>query len=314
MTNPRKKKGIKQEFTATSKLIQYNDYSLGYKVKTTISYEFGILKEKHAIRFYIDGDFESIRFINKKVTEENFKMYKSGGQTLWSIRRQREKCLELIVKKYFESYGFKVKLKPKLNIFKPDILIKKENLVCFIELKAYHESYICGDAEISQVMKYFRETTNSKKSLKLHSKPKFILITSGSIINFQDSFLNQKNVDPVQYVSLYYKKLIIPRSKIKKQDDFSKRDIYNQASKKFKTNYSNGFPLINVRFLKMNQTQNFPSCLFSNKDYEVLLIGSHVFSNLLKHINLSREFHKFKLLKEKDIERLIINGKILKYP
>ena len=118
----------------------------------------------------------------------------------------------------------------------------------------------------------------------------------------------------MRYVSLYYKKLITPRSQIKKQDAFSRRDIYNQASKKFKKNYSNGFPPINVKFLKLNHIQNFPSCLFSNKDYEVLLIGSQAFSKLLKHINLSKEFQKFKLLKEKDIEQLIINGKILKYP
>ena len=158
-------------------------------------------------------------------------MYKYGGQTLWSIRRQREKCLELIVKKYFESHGFKVNLKPKLNVYKPDMLIKKESLICYIELKAYYESYICGDAEISQVMKYFREATYSKKSLKLHSKPKFILITSGSLINFQDSFLTQSNCDPVRYVSLYYKKLLTPRSQIKKQDAFSRRDTITKLQK-----------------------------------------------------------------------------------
>ena len=199
MNITKKSKEIKS-FKSTSKLVSHVDYSLGYKFKTLISYEFGLLNGKHAVRFYIDGEIESIRTISKIHTGRNFKLYNSGGQTLHSVRRQREKCLEVIARAFFEKLGFKVKLKPRLGKFHPDILIKKEDLTCFIELKAYHGSYICGDREISQVMKYYREITKLAEKNKDFSKMKVILITSGTSIDYQDSFLSHPNTDPIQYV------------------------------------------------------------------------------------------------------------------
>ncbi|MFX0105218.1 MAG: hypothetical protein ACFE75_06985, partial [Candidatus Hodarchaeota archaeon] len=271
MNGSKKKLSRKQDFKATSKPIQYIDYSLGYPFKTRISYEFGLYKGKKAVCFFIDGNFESLRIIHRKNPKEQFKIYKFGGQTLHSSRRQREKCLELTTRALFEKYGFKVKLKPKLGPYHPDMLIKKDKLTIYVELKAYHESYLCGDSEIAQVMKYFREIKN------LNSHSKIILITSGSLIDSQNSFLqNQKN-DPIQYVNSYYKKLIIPRSQIKSIEDFSARDIYKQAAKKFKKNYGNGFPPMKVVFFNKNHIPNFPSCLFSKEKYDVLLLDSDDF-------------------------------------
>lgn len=302
----------KQEFKSTSPRLRYIDYSLGYEFKTSIFYEFGQLKGKPAIRFYIDKQIESIRTVSKKITKRNFKMYKSGGQTLKSLRRQREKCLELIVRAYFEKLGFKVRLKPKLLNSNPDMLITKDNLTVYIELKAYHESYICGDAEISQVMKYYREIASMKQGKEDKTTTKVILITSGTVIDFQDSFLDHLNNDPRQYVESYYKQLTIPKSQVKSLDDSSRRDIYKQAARKFKKNYANGFPQMKVVFFENKYVQDFLSYLVSNKNYDVLVISSDNFYKLLRKAKLTRESHKFRLLNKKEMERLVINGKILK--
>lgn len=303
---------LKNEFNPTSNKKQYVDYSLGYKFKTLISYELGKVKGKPAIRFYIDGKIESVRGISKKITEKNFKMYKCGGQTLHSVRRQREKCLELIVRAYFEKHGFNVRLKPTLLNYHPDIMIKKDNLIIYIELKAYHESYICGDVEISQAMKYYREIAKIKNNNKGETNSKVILLTSGALIEYQNSFLGHPHNKPIQYVESYYKKLIIPRSQVKTLDEYSRRDIYKQAALKFKKNYGNGFPQVKVKFLNEIKRQQFPLCLFSNDTPDVLIIDPNNFYKLLRKDNLLKESYKLKLLKEKEMERLVINGKILK--
>jgi hypothetical protein len=295
----------KDNFNPTSKLIPYVDHSLTYKIKTPITYVFGDWKGRHAVRFYINGEVESTRFINKKKSK-HFKLFRAGGQTLRSVRRQREKCLELVVHSLFERYGFKVALSPKLNQYNPDMLIQKESLTCYIELKAFHSSYLCGDKEISQAMKYYRE------AVKTVSNPKVILITSGTLIDSQESFLSNPKCDPVQFVSSYYKKLIIPRSQVKNLDDSARRDIYKRAANNFSRNLGEGFPSMKVIFFQRKHIQKFPSCLFSDKAYNVLLIDSNSFLKILKKEKLHKEANKFHLLSEKEQERLIINGKILK--
>ncbi len=312
MKNSTNRQNIEKKFNPISKPISYIDYSLGYRFKTLISYQFGYLNKKSAVKFYINGDFESIRPINKKNTDRHFKMHKCGGQTLKSVRRQREKCLELIVKNFFEKLGFKSKLKPKLGIYQPDMLIKKEELTCYIELKAYHNSYICGDTEISQIMKYYREIVKSIKTDKEQSNTKILLITSGSLIDYSESFLSHPNKDPVEHVTSYYKELIIPKSQMKTLEQYSSRDIYKNAAKKFIKNYRSGFPPMSPFFVNKENFSSFTSYLMSTQEYDLLAINSEVFYKLLKKENLMNEAHKFKLLKEKEMERLVIYGKILK--
>jgi len=296
-----------KKFTSISKIFPYADYSLGYKVKTPISYEFGTLNGKRAVQSYINGEIESTRTINKRVSASRFRIYKVGGQTLHSARRQRENCLESIVRDLFTAYGFKVSMKPKLGIYHPDMLLKKDELTIYMELKAYHGSYICGDVEISQAMKYCREV----KDLKLDAQVG--LITSGSLILLEDSFLNNSNRDPIHYVSEFYNKLIIPHSQLRSLDDKSQRDIYSHAVNKFKKNFKDGFPMINVKFLSRKQVQSFPSCLSLTQKYDVILINYNRLMSLLKLAKLSRSVHKLKVLKEKALENLIINGRILKF-
>jgi len=295
-----------KRFKPTSKRFQYIDHSLGYKFKTSISYELGKINGRKAVRFYINNQVESTRFISKRINEHNFKLYKVGGQTLHSVRRQREKCLEFIVRDLFKTYGFEVSLKSELGNYYPDMLIKNDTVQIYFELKAYHESYLCGDTEISQVMKYWKEA----RILSLPSKVG--LITSSSLLPSNESFLCNQSSDPVDYVASYYKKLIIPRSQLRSLDDFSRRDIYNHAAKKFKRNYKDGFPQVKAVYLTKNHLKHFPSCLSSIESYDMLLIDSAILSSLLKKEKLFTQASKLKSLREKAQERLIINGKILK--
>jgi hypothetical protein len=298
---------VEKKFTTTSDRFLFFDYSLGYKFKTPIFYEFGKLNGKNAIRFYIHEEVESTRLIHKKVNQSNFKMYRAGGQTLHSVRRQREKCLEYVVRDLFKSYGFKVSLKPRLGIYHPDIMIRKDKVKVYLELKAYHQSYLCGDTEISQVLKYYREVEALDPTAKVG------LITSGSLISPEESFLNNQETEPLEYVTSYYKNLIIPRSQMRSLDDSSRRDIYSHAAKKFKKNFKEGFPPVKVKFLSRKQVQTFPDYLSLTEEYDVLLINSNRLMSLLKLAKLSTSVRKLQLLREKGLEHLIINGKILKF-
>jgi translation initiation factor 1 (eIF-1/SUI1) len=254
--------------------------------------------------------------LNQQISPAHFKLYRSGGQTLMSARRQREKCLETIVERYFNNFGIKVQKQPLLGDFTPDILIKKRNHSCYIELKAFHESYICGDPEISQAMKYFeyiKQNHASQENKDLNSETqKVILITSGTLKSPEDVFFNNPKMDTHQFISNYYKQKVLPRKRITTLDGLSARDIYRQASKKFKKQFANGFSPMRIIFLKEVDISYFPKYLFKVTNFDVLLISSDNFYQILKDANMDSLANKFDLLRRKTLEELIINGKILK--
>jgi len=313
MNNHRKEK--EGEFLPTSNNIQHVDMSLGYPIPTLISYQFGTLNGHHTIRFYFNGIEESTRISNRKISTAYLKLYKQGGQTLNSVRRQREKCLETIVEHYFKKFGMKVQKRPSLGNFTPDLLIKKGKFACYIELKAFHESYICGDPEITQAMKYFEYL---KRSYNLNNRnsnskiPKVLLITSGNLKSPEEVFLNNPNIDASQFVSNYYKQKILPRRMITTLDGLTARDIYRQALKKFRKNISYGLSPMKVVFLKEVDIINFPKSLFTGADFDVLLISSENFYQILRNGNMHSLANKFHLLRRKELEKLMINGRILK--
>ena len=306
----------KGEFVPTSDNIQHVETSLGYPIPTLISYQFGKVDGKHAIRFYINGIEEDTRILNRQISPAHFKLYRSGGQTLMSARRQREKCLETIVERYFINFGIKVKKQPLLGDFTPDVLIKKGNHACYIELKAFHESYICGDPEISQAMKYFeyiKQNHASQENKDLNSETqKVILITSGTLKPPEDLFFNNPKMDAYQFISNYYKQKVLPRKKIASLDGLSARDIYRQASKKFKRQLAQGFSPMRVVFFKEVNISYFPKYLFKVTNFDVLIMSSDNFYQILKNANMHSLANKFDLLRRKTLEQLIIDGKLLK--
>ncbi len=302
MLNPTKKG---PNFRPTSQRIQYIDNSFGYPIKTSIYYQLGEKNGKPIVCYYINDNFASMRTLDKEIDVKDFKLEDHGGQNLHKARYQREECLVNIIKTLFERFEYDITLEPKLGVFHPDIRINKDNFTCYIEIKAYHESYICGDPEISQCLRYYDQANQLDQA-------KVILITSGDLINPQDSFLNYPNQEPLEIVGKFYKKRIISRRQANTLDLFSSRDIYRNAIKKFKKKFSKDLSNIKVQFLKNRHVTKFPKCLNEERYFEVLLIRASIFRKILYKFKMLKEVKKFETLKKEPLERLIMNANLLK--
>jgi hypothetical protein len=292
-------------FNATSKRIQYIDTSLGYPIKTPIYYQLGEKNGQRCVRYYLNNEFASMRIINKKIKVKPFKLENHDGQNLYNARYQREECLVNIIKNLFEHFEYDIIIEPSLGILNPDIRISKNNVIYYIEVKAFHESYICGDPEISQCLKYYDHARQLDHA-------KIILITSGDLINPQDSFLNYPNQEPLEIVEKFYKDRITSRRQANTLDLLSARDIYRQAKKKFKKKYSKNLSTIKVEFLKNRHVAHFPECLTEQKNFEVLLIRASIFRKILYKEKMFKEMNKFDSLRKEPLERLIMNANLLK--
>ncbi|MBA7557762.1 hypothetical protein ES705_50533 [subsurface metagenome] len=192
-----------------------------------------------------------------------------------------------------------------LGVYHPDIRISKDNFTCYIEVKAYHESYICGDPEISQCLRYYDQA-------KQLDQANVILITSGTLINPQDSYLNYPNQVPSEFVGRFYKNLIISKRQANTLDLLSARDIYRQAGRKFNKKFSKSLSNIKLQFLKNRHIAKFPKCLTDGKNFEVLLIRATIFRKILHKFKMFKEINKFDMLRKEPIERLIMNANLLK--
>jgi len=297
------KKGL--SFRPTSRRIRYIDNSFGYPIKTSIYYQLGEKNGKPIVCYYIKDEFASMRTLEKKINVKDFKLENHGGQILHTARYQREECFVNLIKNLFERFEYDITLEPMLGVFHPDIRISKDNFACYIEVKAYHESYICGDPEISQCLRYYDQA-------KQLDQAKVILITSGDLINLRDSYLNYPNQKPSEIVGKFYKKLIISKRQANTLDLLSARDIYRQAGRKFNKKFSKSLSNIKLQFLKNRHVAKFPKCLTEEKNFEVLLIRASIFRKILHKFKMFKEINKFDTLRKEPLERLIMNANLLK--
>lgn len=291
---------------STSKRIQYVDTSLGYPIKTPIYYQLGEKNGKSIVYYYFNDKIASTRILDKMVKVKDFKPEYHGGQNLFNARYQREECLMNIIKSLFEHLEYNIILEPNLGNYTPDMRLSKNNLTYYIEIKAFHESYICGDPEICQSLRYYDQ---AKQQLE-HAK--VMLITSGDLIDLRDSFLNNPNQKPLEVVENFYKEKIIPKRKAITLDLLSSRDIYRQAAKRFKKKFSQNLSTIKVQFLKNSCVATFPECLTEEKNFEVLLIRAPIFRKILYKFKMFKEMNIFDTLRKEPLERLIMNAHLLK--
>ncbi len=302
---PRKRKR-RPKITPNSTRVQYVDTSLGYEYPTPIYYELIEKNGKYIVRYYSNDKFMSARVLKKKIDVKNFKPEDHGGQNLFTARYQREENLVNIISSLFKRFNFEVSLNPKLGVYKPDIKLKKDNKIIYVEVKAYHASYICGDPEICQCLRYYNQAKDIDQA-------KVLLITSGELIVPKDSFLNNPIKNPIELVGDFYKKRVISRTQAKTLDLFSARDIYRQAKKKFEKKFDKDLLSINCVFLKNRHISKFPNCLIEDANFDVLLINATIFKKVLRNLRMYKELSKFKTLRQEPMERLIMNANLLNF-
>ncbi|MHA1819613.1 MAG: hypothetical protein ACTSU2_17000 [Promethearchaeota archaeon] len=236
-----------------------------------------------------------------------------GGQTIDQARMQREACLTKIVRNYFEHFGYEVEEQPKLGENTPDVKVKKEKYLAYIELKAYYYTTIVGEPEVAQILKYYNLALENKEILEsLQSKkifpPKFLLITSGKLVaKSENAILLSEN--PEALIKSKYKgylnELGFPR-------DLEERDaqiIYIYSPKRFKKHKSSIIPKV----LQPKRPQQLTELIEDHNVEPLILVPSEIFSKILIYAGLKREQFIFERLRKTKLERLIVDKTYLEF-
>ncbi len=239
------------------------------------------------------------------------------------VMLSRESCLQNIVENLFEKKGWTIYNRPSFSGITPDLLLKKDEEILVIELKAYPDTIICGEAEIGQVIKYYDNLCNLKKRggtiraskkikergirmsdyLKIDTIPKVILITSGKLNyrNFYDYMENLKSDDNTLIVK-HYKELMealpSPREALDFQDAYG---IYKSNIKKWeKLSWEHPFRMLELSKIHVKLWDKYLAD-------DIITIPSNIFHDILCHENLSREAQSFRLLQDTPLEKIMIN-------
>ena len=94
-------------------------------------------------------------------------------------------------------------------------------------------------------------------------------------------------------------------------DRFTSKMMYIHASKKFERNTKLEFRDMHVVFPEDLKIEDFPDLFLDPTKFDVLVFSEELFYKILQKINLTKEAHFFKLIRETKLEKLVINREIL---
>ena len=306
----------KEKIQTTSKILPYKDHCRSWH-KTRISYQFARMDGKKAMKYFIDKKYIDTKLEEDKNNKDYFTFYPYGGQELPAAQFQREECLMNVCSNLFKKLGFTVQIEPNLDVLTPDMLVQKDDLNLYIELKAYTRDTIVGDPEITQTMKYFEmaQRLYQLEIKKMERSPniKAILVTTGKLINFNQSVFSKTNAEMEAHVENFYNKFITPRRQAKTLDQLSSRSIYVQAVKKLIRNIKIGLTPMNTKFMYKKDISKVKDILFEPNEFEVIAFNADIFGQFLKKEGLNKEFKKFELIRDSSLEELIINRHLLEF-
>lgn len=306
----------KEKIQTTSKILPYKDHCRSWH-KTRISYQFARVEGKEAMKYFIDNKYIDTKLKEDTNNKDYFTFYPYGGQELPAAQFQREECLMTICTHLFEKLGFTIQIEPNLDVLTPDMLIQKDGLDLYIELKAYTRDTIVGDPEITQTMKYFEmaQRLHQLKIKKMERSPKIkaILVTTGKLINFNQSVFSKTNAEMEAHVQSFYDKFISPRRQAKTLDELSSRSIYVQAVKKLLRNIKIGLNPMNTKFMYKANVSKVKEILFEPNEFEVIAFNADIFHQFLIKEGMTKEAEKFDLIRDSSLEELIINRHLLEF-
>ena len=226
----------------------------------------------------------------------------------------------------FKKKDWTVYTNPYLLNTTPDLIVQKGDSNFIIEIKAYSHSIACGEVEVAQAIKYFDRASymyyskakfsghNSKTSnyIEMKSLPKILLITSGDLQaeNILD-FINGK-IDTIEDLNkLVYQHYEGLRNRIVERESLDNCDaygIYKYAPKKWdKASWEYPF---RITTLKECDMKNWLEVLLT-EDFDIFLIPSEIFAEILNHEGLQEELSIFNVLKYTPLEELMIDRTIL---
>jgi len=322
MTNPNIKK-----FKPASKKIRLKIDNKP-KTPTIFSYQKGYIDNKLALRFLKKDKKREIVYETLISTANDSWKSKSdvgiwdiirefGGQSPEQARFQREECLMEIVRSYFEKFGYSIEFEPRLNQNTPDILVTKGKHLCYIELKAYFRKTIVGEPEVAQLLKYYSIAQNfpeisEKVAVGEIYPPKFLLINSGSLIPFsENSIFNgelkdiQSKEKQIKFIDKKYQDYLKELGRPNNMESRDTRFIYYKAADKFKKYYVEFESPPKVR--QLNKPKRLDKLIEAQNKYDVILIPSRIFSQILFLANMRHERTKFTRLRNSWLERLILD-------
>lgn len=304
------------------------------KTPTIFIYQKGYINDKIALRFYKKENKQEKVFKTLVALKEGSWKTKDdlsiwdiirdlGGQDPERAQKQREECLMQIVSSYFRKLGFSIEIEPNLNQNTPDMLVIKGKHSCYIELKAYFSKTIVGEPEVAQLIKYFAiaksdPELSAKIAINQINPPKFMLIHTGNLIPFQKNSLVNGEIRKIQSEDsrikfikkkyrIYLKKLGRPNN----MESFDTRNIYYNAWRKVKKysidlNYS-------PNVLQLEEPKSLDKLIEDTNGYDMILIPSEIFSQILSLSKLKYEKMKFELVQKTWLERLIFDRSIISF-
>jgi len=307
---------LKDNNKKTSKQIVYRDKCRPWH-KTPVSFEHCRVDGKRAIKYFINGKYVDTKLRKDKNNKNYFTFYPYGGQEVPSAQNQREECLMTIVSRLFKKLGYDVFIEQPLEEFSPDLLIQKNDIRVYIELKAYFETTICGDPEIAQTMKYYEKAQRIHQLdvLSMETSPniKAALITTGKLIHFNQSVFSKENIDNEKHVENFYKNIITTARQAKSLDALSARSIYKQALKKYKRNVKIGFNPMNIKYITKKNMQNVKEILLQPNEFNIIIFPPDRFMEFLLKEGLKEEARKFELIRTTTLEGQLIDRHLLEF-
>ncbi len=322
MTNPKFKK-----FKPASKKIRLKIDNKP-KTPTIFSYQKGYIDNKLALRFLKRDKKREIVYetlISPKKDSWESKsdvgiwdvIREFGGQSPEQARFQREECLMEIVRSYFEKLGYTIEFEPRLDHNTPDVLVTKGKHLCYIELKAYFRKTIVGEPEVAQLLKYysiaqnFSEITEKVAAGEIYP-PKFMLIHSGKLIPFSENSLFNGELKEIhskekmkKFIDKKYREHLKELGRPNNMESRDTRFIYYKAADKFKK-YSVDFEQP-PKVQQLNKPKRLDRLIEAQNEFDIFLIPSRIFSQILFLANLRHERTKFTRLRNSWLERLILD-------
>ncbi|MGV9199763.1 MAG: hypothetical protein ACOC4M_13215 [Promethearchaeia archaeon] len=297
---------------------------------TNVFYQWGTVRGMKAKKYFIGDNPVGIRIQKPKLPKKphkkieiNIPLYLDIGDA----QKTREACLKGVVKHYFRRLGFSVYEEPRLQLsYTPDLFIKRDDVMALIELKAYHKNCICGDAEISQAVKYYEtlmQLADKKYGKGTHPEdfsPKVLLITTGTLIDSENSFFPTDPADPVEFVEQFYHKQINAEKSFDTLDEWNANNIYKDAPEKFEKNLARGFRKVWIRSSRKTDFTDEPISkelmeeLLKDDSFDILLMGADLFQEMLDAPLTHLEDHYFRMIREMSLELLMLESDLLQYP
>jgi hypothetical protein len=310
----------------------------------SIQFQRGTVGNFIATKYFLHGIEAGIKIdktnmqntVQENISEQSLGFYDfqesntPGTITEKKANEYREKALSGIVSAIFEYFGFKMEREPRLFEKNPDLLAVRNEITCYIELKAFFGESPCFELEIGQAITYLAyayckaagynsypfndiEFPKVVEKLKdLGNLPSVFLFTSGFLIPpNKNIFLSGLNSDELEQKIQYRVDTLVNNLEKKSYslDQIASIGRIKHWRKKF-SNFQWFFsPSKRIHYI--SSVAEFKKVLSPENQNEITkgllyLVNATIFAEMLIALSLKREHQLFYNLRTKTLEEIMI--------